>query len=156
MMLTTKARYGVMALVDIAMQNRFMGGDSFAIKLSDVSERQKIPLNYLEQLFAKLKAAGLVKSVRGPGGGYKIAKDFHKVTVGEIISAVDEPIKIVKCGNNPNSRCNPDSTNQCVAHDLWDALTRHIEDYVDSITLADVISRRLKFVAKDEFEELVK
>lgn len=131
MMLTAKGRYAVMAVVDMANN---IGHKP--IKLSDIAERQSIALNYLEQIFLKLKKAGLVKSVKGPGGGYLFAIDSKDITAADIIDAVEENIDITRCQNGRTS-CMPNNA-QCIAHHVWDGLSKHIRVYLNSLTIAEV------------------
>ena len=133
MRLTTKGRFAVTAMVDLAMrQNRG------PVTLAAISERQHISLSYLEQLFCKLSRAKLVNSVRGPGGGYNLAKPTGSITVAEIISAVDEPIDATQCAGKEN--CNDDR--RCITHDLWATLNEKMNDYLTSVSLADVVSHQ--------------
>ena len=126
MRLTTKGRFAVTAMIDLAMQH---GADP--VTLAEISQRQKISLSYLEQLFAKLRRRALVDSVRGPGGGYRLAKDMAQVSVADIILAVDEPIDATQCGGKEN--CHDDK--KCITHDLWAKLNEHILDYLGAVTL---------------------
>jgi len=130
MRLTTKGRFAVTAMIDLAMQHR-----TGPVTLAEISQRQKISLSYLEQLFAKLRRRGLVDSVRGPGGGYSLAKDMAQVSVAEIILAVDEPIDATQCGGKQN--CQDDK--KCITHDLWAKLNEHILDYLGSVTLRQLV-----------------
>jgi Rrf2 family iron-sulfur cluster assembly transcriptional regulator len=138
MRLSTKGRYAVMAMADLAKRSE---GDR-AVTLADIARRQDISLPYLEQLFARLRRRGLVKSVRGPGGGYRLARAADQTPVAEIVTAVDEPLEAVRCGSGPVG-CMPGGV-RCLTHDLWDDLGRHIHDYLASVTLEDVISGRLR------------
>ena len=138
MRLSTKGRYAVMAMADLAKR----GEASRAVTLADIARRQDISLPYLEQLFARLRRRGLVKSVRGPGGGYRLARAADETAVADIVTAVDEPIEAVRCGSGPIG-CMPGGV-RCLTHDLWDDLGRHIHDYLASVTLEDVISGRLR------------
>src|SRR5271154_5901244 len=113
MRLTTKGRFAVTAMVDLALHH-----SSDPVTLAEISRRQKISLSYLEQLFGKLRRRALVDSVRGPGGGYRLAKDMALVSVAEIIVAVDEPIDATKCRGKQN--CHDDG--KCITHDLWTKL----------------------------------
>ena len=133
MRLTTKGRFAVTAMVDLAMHH----GDG-PVTLAEISSRQRISLSYLEQLFGKLRRHGLVESVRGPGGGYCLAKELGTVTVSEIILAVDEPIDATQCGGKEN--CHDDR--KCLTHDLWAALNQHIFSYLDSVTLAGMVEHQ--------------
>jgi Rrf2 family iron-sulfur cluster assembly transcriptional regulator len=108
------------------------------VTLAAISERQHISLSYLEQLFGKLRRAKLVNSVRGPGGGYNLARPIADITVAEIISAVDEPIDATQCAGKEN--CNDDR--RCITHDLWATLNEKMNDYLGSVTLADVVSHQ--------------
>ena len=136
MRLSTKGRYAVMAMADLAKR----GGDR-AVTLSDIAARQDISLPYLEQLFARLRRSGLVKSVRGPGGGYRLAQPAGEMPVSDIVIAVDEPLEAVRCSSAATG-CMPGGE-RCLTHDLWDDLGRHIHDYLASVTLEDVVSGRL-------------
>jgi len=136
MRLSTKGRYAVMAMADLAKS----GGDR-AVTLGEIAARQDISLPYLEQLFARLRRCGLVKSVRGPGGGYRLAHPAAETCVADIVTAVDEPLDAVRCGNGPTG-CMP-SGERCLTHDLWDDLGRHIHDYLAGVSLDDVVSGRL-------------
>lgn len=134
MRLTTKGRFAVTAMMDIALQE---GGRPVA--LSDISERQNISLSYLEQLFGKLRRRALVTSVRGPGGGYRISQPTETITVGEIIRAVDETVDATQCGGLKN--CKDDK--ECITHELWTGLNEHIFDYMDTVKLADLVEKRV-------------
>jgi len=130
MKLTTKGRFAVTAMLDLALNEKNM-----PVKLSEISKRQSISLSYLEQLFGKLRKNGLVKSVRGPGGGYCIAKDHKYISVKNIISSVDEKIDATQCGGKEN--CNEGY--QCITHNLWTTLNSKILDYLDSTTLHGLV-----------------
>jgi Rrf2 family iron-sulfur cluster assembly transcriptional regulator len=130
MRLTTKGRFAVTAMMDLAIQNR-VG----PVTLAEISQRQKISLSYLEQLFGKLRRRGLVDSVRGPGGGYCLAKDMAQVSVADIILAVDEPIDATQCGGREN--CQDDK--KCITHDLWAKLNERILDYLGGVTLRQLV-----------------
>ena len=133
MRLTTKGRFAVTAMVDLSMRQA-----RGPVTLATISERQHISLSYLEQLFGKLRRAKLVNSVRGPGGGYNLAKPIAEITVAEIISAVDEAIDATQCAGKEN--CNDDR--RCITHDLWATLNEKMNDYLGSVTLADVVSHQ--------------
>ena len=133
MRLTTKGRFAVTAMVDLSMRQT-----RGPVTLAAISERQHISLSYLEQLFGKLRRAKLVNSVRGPGGGYNLAKPIADITVAEIISAVDEPIDATQCAGKEN--CNDDR--RCITHDLWATLNEKMNDYLTSVSLADVVSHQ--------------
>jgi Rrf2 family transcriptional regulator, iron-sulfur cluster assembly transcription factor len=133
MRLTTKGRFAVTAMVDLSMRQT-----RGPVTLSAISERQHISLSYLEQLFGKLRRAKLVTSVRGPGGGYCLARPTGGISVAEIITAVDEPIDATQCGGKEN--CIDDR--RCVTHDLWATLNEKMNDYLGSVSLADVVSHQ--------------
>ncbi|HYO27873.1 MAG TPA: Fe-S cluster assembly transcription factor [Azonexus sp.] len=139
MRLTTKGRFAVTAMMDLALR-----GDDGPVALAGVSERQKISLSYLEQLFGKLRRYSLVDSVRGPGGGYCIARPLNMVTVADIVRAVDEPLDATQCGGREN--CLDD--HRCMTHDLWTALNAKMYDYLSSVTLADLAERQRAKEAK--------
>ncbi len=130
MRLTTKGRFAVTALLDLAMQR-----SSSPVKLAEISERQQISLSYLEQLFTKLRQCKLVDSVRGPGGGYCLAKKMEHVSVADIILAVDEPIDSTQCGGKEN--CHNDK--KCMTHDLWTKLNQLIFDHLGAVTLKQLV-----------------
>lgn len=137
MQLTTKARYAVTAMLDIAVLAKEREGKP--IRLAEIAERQEIALNYLEQIFAKLKKAGLVSAVKGPGGGYFIANGTNSTKILDIVEAVDESLKMTAC--SPTSTiCGPEKA-KCMTHDLWKGLTLNIKDYLGSQTLADVMKK---------------
>jgi len=140
MRLTTKGRFAVTAMIDLAMHH-----GSGPVTLAEISGRQRISLSYLEQLFGKLRRHQLVESVRGPGGGYCLAKDMGKVTVTDIILAVDEPIDATQCGGKEN--CHDDQ--KCLTHDLWAALNERIFDYLGAVSLRQLVdSQRAKETAR--------
>jgi Rrf2 family iron-sulfur cluster assembly transcriptional regulator len=135
MRLTTKGRFAVTAMIDLALNNH-----SGPVTLADISERQKISLSYLEQLFGKLRRRSLVSSVRGPGGGYNMANPLDQVSVADIILAVDEPIDATQCAGKEN--CKDDR--KCITHDLWTDLNRHIFDYLAAVKLSELVAKQLK------------
>ena len=137
MKLSTKGRYAVMAMVDLATNSRGQ-----PVALADIAERQEISLSYLEQLFAKLRRGGLVRSVRGPGGGYLPAHPITEMRVSDIILAVDEPIRATRCAPGSPSGCRQNRS-RCLTHDLWEELGNQIHLYLSSVTIADVIDRRI-------------
>lgn len=141
MRLTTKGRFAVTAMIDLAMQH-----GSGPVTLAEISGRQKISLSYLEQLFGKLRRHRLVESVRGPGGGYRLARDMGDVTVSEIILAVDEPIDATQCGGKEN--CHDDR--KCLTHDLWATLNRRIFEYLDSVSLRELVENQRAKEARGE------
>ena len=136
MRLTTKGRYAVMAMVDLAANSK-----GSPVALADIAQRQEISLSYLEQLFAKLRRSGLVKSVRGPGGGYLPAYPADQTRISEIILAVDEPIRATRCAPGSPEGCRSNKT-RCATHELWEGLGNQIQRYLDSVTLADVAQKR--------------
>jgi Rrf2 family iron-sulfur cluster assembly transcriptional regulator len=135
MRLTTKGRFAVTAMIDVAMHN----GEG-PVTLAGVADRQKISLSYLEQLFGKLRRAGLVDSVRGPGGGYNLARASNGVSVADIITAVDEPIDATQCGGKEN--CLDDR--RCMTHELWANLNVHIFSFLSSVTLEQLVRQQDK------------
>lgn len=138
MRLSTKGRYAVMAMADLAGHE----GAGKPVSLAEIAKRQEISLSYLEQLFAKLRRGGLVTSVRGPGGGYRLAKEAETLTVAEVVAAVDEPLRAVRCaGSGPG--CMRGGA-RCLTHDLWAETGRQIESYLAGVSLADVLSGRLR------------
>ncbi len=132
MKLTTKGRYAVTAMLDLALRY-----DKGAVTLADIARRQGISLSYLEQLFAKLRRSGLVDSVRGPGGGYTLAMEPSKVSVAEIIVAINENIDATRCGGEKN--CHGDET--CLTHQLWEDLSVRIHEFLNGITLGDLVNK---------------
>jgi len=136
MKLTTKGRFAVTAMLDLAMHEANESAGIKPVTLAGISERQSISLSYLEQLFSRLRRQGLVKSIRGPGGGYKLAKKHAEISVAEIINAVDEQIDATQCGGHENCR----DDGRCMTHDLWATLNSKILDYLDGITLADMVA----------------
>lgn len=131
MRLTTKGRFAVTAMLDLAINEA-----DKPVTLAGISERQSISLSYLEQLFSRLRRCGLVKSVRGPGGGYRIAKPLNEITVSQIISAVDELIDATQCGGQEN--CHDEG--RCMTHDLWSSLNVKILEYLSGVSLADLVA----------------
>nr|CAA6803573.1 MAG: Iron-sulfur cluster regulator IscR [uncultured Thiotrichaceae bacterium] len=132
MKLTTKGRYAVTAMLDLALHN---GGQP--VSLAEISERQDISLSYLEQLFSKLRKAGLVNSMRGPGGGYQLNGEPSGIVVSDIISAVDENVDATRCGGMADCQDNK----RCLTHDLWSDLSDQIRSFLSDITLADMTNR---------------
>ena len=137
MKLGAKARYAVMAMVDLACHC-----NGAPVCLADIAERQEISLPFLEQLFAKLRRGGLVKSVRGPGGGYLLAHHRDDTRIADIILAVDEPIHAVRCTPGAVTGCRIDRS-RCLTHDLWEELSNQIHLYLNSVSLGDVCERRI-------------
>src|SRR3569832_1455242 len=146
MRLSTKGRYVVMAMADLAghapESNEKARSNEKAkpVALADIAERQDISLSYLEQLFAKLRRGGLVTSVRGPGGGYRLSRPSAEVRIADIIVAVDEPITATRGRPGSPKGCSGTST-RCVTHDLWDDLGRQIHVFLSSVALADVVEK---------------
>src|SRR5215210_4558541 len=130
MRLTTKGRFAVTAMVDLALRH-----GTGPVTLAEISSRQKISLSYLEQLFGKLRRHALVDSVRGPGGGYRLAKDMSEISVAEIILAVDEPIDATQCAGKENCR----DEQKCLTHDLWAQLNERIFAYLEAVTLRQLV-----------------
>ena len=142
MRLSTKGRYAVMAMADLA--RRQTAADR-AVALAEIAARQEISLSYLEQLFARLRRKGLVKSARGPGGGYRLARTAETTTIAEIVHAVDEPLRATRCASHgaDGGRGCMLKGERCLTHDLWEDLGHRIEDYLTSVSLADVVMGRL-------------
>lgn len=136
MKLSTKGRYAVMAMTDLASS-----GAERPVPLGDIASRQEISLSYLEQLFAKLRRAGIVKSVRGPGGGYRLARATGETRIADIMLAVEEPVDVTRCQHKAQGCM--EGGRRCVTHDLWDELGRHIHLFLNGVTLEDVLERRV-------------
>lgn len=130
MRLTSKGRYAVTAMLDVALHSQ-----QNPVPLADISERQGISLSYLEQLFSKLRKAGLVASVRGPGGGYRLGEDAYSIAIGTVIAAVDESVDATKC--NGKGDCQGGS--RCLTHTLWRDLSSRISDFLNNITLGELM-----------------
>lgn len=135
MRLTTKGRFAVTAMIDLA--SRDCDGP---VTLAGIADRQKISLSYLEQLFGKLRRYKLVNSVRGPGGGYRLARSMDTITVADIIIAVDEPMDATQCGGKQN--CHDDQ--RCMTHDLWSNLNKRMYEYLDSVSLGALVKQQIK------------
>jgi Rrf2 family iron-sulfur cluster assembly transcriptional regulator len=133
MRLTTKGRFAVTAMIDLALREH-----NGPVTLAGISQRQKISLSYLEQLFGKLRRHELVESTRGPGGGYTLGRIAKEITVADIIFAVDEPLDATQCGGKEN--CQDDQ--RCMTHDLWANLNARMVDYLDSVSLADLVEQQ--------------
>ena len=142
MRLSTKGRYAVMAMADLA---RRQSDAVRAVALADIATRQEISLSYLEQLFARLRRKGLVQSSRGPGGGYRLAREATQTSIADIVHAVDEPLRATRCAERGKG-CMLKGE-RCLTHDLWADLGDRIEDYLGSVSLADVVSGRLAKMA---------
>ena len=137
MRLSTKGRYAVMAMADLARN-----GADRAVSLAEIATRQEISLSYLEQLFARLRKSGLVKSVRGPGGGYRLAREACETAVAEIVLAVDEPIRATRCVGAGSPKGCMIKGERCITHHLWEDLRQEIHRYLASVSLEDVIQNR--------------
>ena len=140
MNLTTKGRYAVMAMVDLATN-----GGNGPVVLSEIAHRQNIAVSYLEQIFMRLRKSGLVKSVRGPGGGYCLSKDMENTNISEIVSAVDESVKMTRCDSGGGSCVHDKKSAKCITHNLWAGLTKAIHNYLESVSLHDVCERNVVF-----------
>ena len=138
MRLSTKGRYAVMAMADLA---RRQSEPCRAVALAEIALRQEISLSYLEQLFARLRRKGLVQSARGPGGGYRLTRTAEETSIADIVMAVDEPLRATRCAEQGKG-CMMKGE-RCLTHDLWEGLGRRIEDYLASVSLADVLTGRL-------------
>lgn len=139
MHLSTKGRYAVMAMTDLAGRQ----DGARAVPLADIAARQEISLSYLEQLFARLRRQGLVKSIRGPGGGYRLARGADETRIVDIVLAVDEPLHATRCGGHSTMGC-MSKGERCLTHDLWAEMGRQVQDYLASVSLADVLAGRLR------------
>ena len=135
MKMSTKGRYAVMALIDIGANS-----SGKPVSLADISERQDISQEYLEQLFGKLRRAGLVTSARGPGGGYVLARDASEICMSDVILAVDEPLRVTRCEGDAVNGCVKGE--RCCAHDLWSSLGRQMMHFLESVSLDDVVNKR--------------
>jgi Rrf2 family transcriptional regulator, iron-sulfur cluster assembly transcription factor len=133
--MTTKGRFAVTAMIDLALRQTHG-----PVTLAAISQRQQISLSYLEQLFGKMRRNGLVESTRGPGGGYSLARKSGEISVADVIMSVDEPIDATQCGGKEN--CNGDGV-RCMTHDLWSALNDRMYDFLSGITLAQLVKEQL-------------
>lgn len=133
MRLTTKGRYAVTAMLDLALHY-----EDGPITLADISRRQGISLSYLEQLFSRLRKKELVISARGPGGGYRLSREASEIAVADVVTAIDEKVDATRCGGLAN--CQDDEP--CLTHELWTDLSERIYDFLSGITLADLVNRR--------------
>ena len=133
MRLTTKGRYAVTAMLDLAYHS-----EKRPVTLTDIAKRQSISLSYLEQLFARLRRAGMVEGVRGPGGGYQLSRDAAQINIADIITAVDETIDSTRCGGKANCQ----NSQPCLTHDLWMGLSEQIRVYLSTISLNDLLQRK--------------
>ena len=138
MRLTTKGRFAVTAMIDLALRQ-----DKGPVTLAGISQRQEISLSYLEQLFGKLRRHEIVESVRGPGGGYNLARKAEDVTVADIIIAVDEQLDATQCGGKENCHgADHQHGSRCMTHDLWATLNAKMVDYLDSVSLKDLVDQQ--------------
>ncbi len=137
MNLSTKGRYAVMAMVDLARN-----GTDKPVALNEIAQRQEISLSYLEQLFAGLRRGGLVVSARGPGGGYRLAHAANETRISDIMIAVEEPLRATRCDLASSRGCTGQQ-GRCVTHDLWEELGRQIHIFLSAVTLADVVNKRV-------------
>lgn len=137
MKLSSRGRYAVMAMADLAIHS-----SERPVSLAEIADRQEISLSYLEQLFGKLRRNHLVRSVRGPGGGYKLARPGEEVRVADIVVAVDEPLSATRCRPGSATGCHS-TRGRCLTHDLWEELGNQIHLYLSSVSLADVVNRRV-------------
>jgi Rrf2 family iron-sulfur cluster assembly transcriptional regulator len=145
MQLSTRGRYAVMAMVDLATRQT-LGCECGPICLAEIAQRQNLSQAYLEQLFGKLRRNGLVASARGPGGGYRLARSSDAIAVADIIAAVDEPIHATRCENGSPGcieHAGGAEPTRCQTHDLWDELGRQIQMFLQGVTLADVVAGRV-------------
>ena len=144
MRLTTKSRYAVTAMLDIAYYDR-----GNPISLPEIVERQGISLSYLEQLFSRLKKSGLVESIKGPGGGYKLSKNANDIVISEVIKAVDESVETTAC----NGKANCHNNQQCLSHNLWEDLGAEINNFLSDVTLQQVILKNNSNVKEIKLSE---
>lgn len=135
MKMSTKGRYAVMAIIDIGQH-----GSSGPVSLNEIATRQDISQEYLEQLFGKLRRAGIVTSARGPGGGYTLARPASEIALSDVITAVDEPLRVTRCEGDAVEGCVKGE--RCCAHDLWSSLGRQMMYFLESVTLEDVVEKR--------------
>jgi Rrf2 family iron-sulfur cluster assembly transcriptional regulator len=142
MQLSTKGRYAVIAMVDLATRQA-VGCECGPICIAEIAARQQLSPSYLEQLFGKLRRAGLVASARGPGGGYRLARPSDQIAIGDIIAAVNEPIRATRCHQGGASCIEGLGETRCQTHDLWLELGRQIEFFFGAITLADVVNQKV-------------
>ena len=137
MRLTTKGRFAVTAMIDLALRETHG-----PVTLAGISQRQKISLSYLEQLFGKLRRFNIVESTRGPGGGYTLARKADEISVADIIVAVDEPLDATQCGGKGNCHSDEDSHGHCMTHDLWSSLNSKMVEYLNSVSLRDLVQQQ--------------
>jgi Rrf2 family iron-sulfur cluster assembly transcriptional regulator len=137
MRLTTKGRFAVTAMIDLALRH-----ERGPVTLAGISQRQRISLSYLEQLFGKLRRHEIVESVRGPGGGYNLARRAQDVTVADIIIAVDEPLDATQCGGKGSCDGTKQHDGHCMTHELWSTLNQKMVEYLDSVSLQDLVDQQ--------------
>jgi Rrf2 family iron-sulfur cluster assembly transcriptional regulator len=137
MQLSTKGRYAIMALVEIAKH-----APGKCVPLQEIALSQKLPVDYLEQLFMKLRRARLVASMRGPGGGYRLARSARDINIADIMSAVDEPVRMMRCETDDDPGCLDGE--RCATHELWQALDGHIMEFLRRVSLRDVVHGRFR------------
>ena len=142
MKLSSKGRYAVMAMADLARADA-----KGPVTLAEIASRQEISQSYLEQLFARLRRGGVVTSVRGPGGGYRLARPADEIDIAEIILAVDEPVRAIRCAGMASRGC-LSGGERCLTHDLWEELGDQIHLFLSGVTLADVVTRRVLGAAR--------
>ncbi len=138
MRLTTKGRFAVTAMIDVAMRQHFG-----PVTLASISQRQHISLSYLEQLFGKLRRHELVESVRGPGGGYSLARKPEEISIADVIIAVDEPLDATQCGGKGSCLGEDSGEGRCMTHDLWSALNNRMVEFLDSVNLKTMVDQNL-------------
>ena len=142
MRLTSKGRYAVTAILDVALHAKIG-----PVPLADISERQGISLSYLEQLFSRLRKNGLVQSIRGPGGGYLLGSEADNISVGQVINAVNESVDATKCGGNTGCH----DGQQCLTHSLWSDLSSRIQEFLDNISIAELMTKQdVKAVSENQ------
>lgn len=144
MRLTTKGRFAVTAMIDLGLRDH-----AGPVTLAGISQRQQISLSYLEQLFARLRRGGLVVSARGPGGGYRLARPAEETRIADIMLAVDEPLKATRCDLGSPRGCTGQQ-GRCITHDLWEELGRQIHIFLSSVTIADVVNKRVLGMSRVE------
>lgn len=148
MRLTSKGRYAVTAMLDVALH-----ANTGPVPLADISERQEISLSYLEQLFSRLRRHQLVNSVRGPGGGYRLGRAPNEIAIGEVIRAVDESVDATRCQGKSNCQ----QGERCLTHTLWSDLSDRISSFLDNITLAELMTKKdIQVIAQRQESNLIK
>jgi Rrf2 family transcriptional regulator, iron-sulfur cluster assembly transcription factor len=138
MRLTTKGRFAVTAMIDLALRQ-----NAGPVTLAAISQRQQISLSYLEQLFGKLRRNGLVESTRGPGGGYTLGRESSGITIAEIITSVDEAMDATSCGGKENCNGASGDGGRCMTHDLWSKLNARMSEFLGSVSLQDMVDEQL-------------